>query len=320
MLIHLLAIVAGLWQLVMADSNNCSSSVTISSQSDANSLANCDSIDGSVTIASSASGTLTFNNVEEIKGSFTAEGAAGLTGLIMPDLDTIKGALTLDNLSTLTTLTMSALSDVASGITITGNSKLKTLSVADLEKVEGQLKLTGSFTSVSLPSLEEVTGETTIRGSKSMSCSALNTLQSEGVYRGSYSCVASGSSGSSLGPAAKGGIAVGVILGVLLILCAIWFFLRGRRSRKDRNVPPMASLSPTVVNIDEKLPNSHNSLSPLPSLKPLVPRKRVGPPAAQLDGRSIYEVPTTSTPICEYHELDAGPVLSSHQRPIHSEA
>ncbi|KAJ5363507.1 uncharacterized protein N7496_009220 [Penicillium cataractarum] len=320
MLIHLLAIFATLWQLVIADSNNCSNSVTISSQSDANNLANCDTVDGSVTIASSAGGTLTFNNVEEIKGSFTVEGVSGLTGLIMPDLDTIKGALTLDNLGSLTNLTMSALSDVASGITITGNSKLKTLSLANLEKVEGQLKLTGSFTSVSLPSLEEVQGETTTQGSKSMSCSALNTLQSQGVYRGSYSCVASGSNSSSLSPAAKAGIAVGVIVGVLLILFFLWYFLRGRRNRKNRNIPPMAWLSPSTVDSDEKQPSSHDNLTPLPSLKPPVPRKPVGPPAAQLDGRSIYEVPTTSTPVREYHELDAGPVLSSHQRPIHSEA
>jgi hypothetical protein len=150
-----------------------------------------------------------------------------------------------------------------------------------------------------------------------MSCSTLNSLQSEGVYRGSYSCVASGSS-SSLSPAAKGGIAVGVILGVLLILLVLWFILRARRRRKNRNMPP--SLSPSTVVDDEKQPSLHDQLSPLPSPKPPVPRKPLGPPAAQLDGCSIYEAPIASTPVREYHELDAGPVLSSHQRPMHSEA
>jgi hypothetical protein len=48
--------------------------------------------------------------------------------------------------------------------------------------------------------------------------------------------------------------------------------------------------------------------------QPPVPRKPLGPPAAQLDGRSISEVPIASTPVREYHKLDAGPVL------IHSEA
>lgn len=173
---------------------------------------------------------------------------------------------------------------------------------------------------MSLPSLEQVNGATTIRGSKSMSCSALNTLQSQGVYRGGYSCIASGSNSSSLSPAAKAGIAVGVIVGVLLILFFLWYFLRARRNRKSRNIPPIVSLSPSTVDSDEKQPSPHDNVSQLPSLKSTVPRKPVGPPAAQLDGRSIYEVPTTSTPVREYHELDAGPVLSSHQRPMHSES
>jgi hypothetical protein len=154
-----------------------------------------------------------------------------------------------------------------------------------------------------------------------MSCSALNSLQSRGVYHRGYSCVASSSS-SSLSPAAKAGIALGVILGVLLVLLVLWYALRARRHRKKRNIPPVASssLSPLTVKSDEKQPSLHDQLSPLPSRKPPVPRKPLGPAAAQLDGRSIYEVPNTSTPVREYHELDAGPVLSSHQRPIHSEA
>jgi hypothetical protein len=139
-----------------------SSSVTISSQSDANNVANCDILDGSLTIASSVSGTIMLNNIEEIKGSFTAERASGVTGIIAPDLDTIKGALTLDNLGSLTNLSMSALSDVSSGITITSNSKLTTLSMGDLEKVNGQLKLTGSFTRwVSCHALRDETADLT---------------------------------------------------------------------------------------------------------------------------------------------------------------
>jgi hypothetical protein len=152
-----------------------------------------------------------------------------------------------------------------------------------------------------------------------MLCSALNSLQSKGVYRGSYYCVASGS-GYSLSPAAKGGITVGVILGVLLILLVLWYVLRARRYRKNKNMPPVGSLSSSTVESDEKQTSLHDQPSPLPSPKPPVPRKPLGPPPAQLDGRSVYEMPNASTPVREYHELDAGPVLSSHQRPIHSEA
>lgn len=128
------------------------------------------------------------------------------------------------------------------------------------------------------------------------------------------------SSSSSLSPAVKGGIAVGVILGVLLILLVLWYLLRAQRHRTNRKIPPAASFSPPTVEPDEKQPSLHKQPSPLPSPKPPVPRKPLGPAAALLDGRLIYEVPNASTSVREYHELDAGPVLSSHQRPIHSEA
>lgn len=122
--------VAVLWQSVLADSNRCklalsfldveitscspltvvgSSSVTITSQSDADSLSNCDTVVGSVVIGSSASGTITIDNVEEIKGSLTAGGVIALTELVTRDLDTIQGSLSLKNLDSLTALTMNLL-------------------------------------------------------------------------------------------------------------------------------------------------------------------------------------------------------------------
>ncbi|KAJ5175791.1 uncharacterized protein N7482_001668, partial [Penicillium canariense] len=320
MLIHFLLVLCTLWQSGVADSDNCSSSVTISSQSDANNLASCDTLDGSVTISSSVSGVITLNNVAEIKGSFTMEGASGLTKLIVPDLETLQGALTLVNLESLTDLTMSALSEVSSGIIITGNSMLKSLNLEKLEKVDGQLELTGSFTSVSLPSLDEVKGQTTIRGAKVLSCKTLDSLQSEGVYQGAYSCTATDSSGASLSPGTKGGIAVGVIVGVILILLLLWYVLRRRRNRKNRSTSLESSSSPPSVVPDEKQPSRGYQPVPLQESKPMVPREPIGPAAAQLDHRSIYEAPVAPTPVREYHELDAGPVFSSHQRPIYPEA
>ncbi|KAJ5666611.1 hypothetical protein N7462_011020, partial [Penicillium macrosclerotiorum] len=294
-----------------------STSLTISSQSDADNLSNCDSLDGSITISSSASGVITLNNVEEIKGSLTAEGASGLTRLIAPDLETLKGALTLENLNSLTNLTLSALAQVSSGIAITNNAKLKTLDLEELEQVDGELKLTGSFTSISLPSLDEVNGKTTIRGSRSMSCSALNSLQSDNVYQGDYQCSVSS---SSLTAGVKGGIAIGVILGVLLIVILLWYLFRQRqqRQRKTKHAPLSPISSPSVGKETEKGPSPLYQPLPLEDQKPSMPRKPVGS-AIQLDGRSIYEAPIAPTPVREYHELDAGPVLSSHQRPIHAE-
>ncbi|KXG49552.1 uncharacterized protein PGRI_071330 [Penicillium griseofulvum] len=145
MIVIYLLMVAAAWQRAVADSDGCSSSVVISNQSDANKLTNCDTFGGSITISSSATGVITINNVEEIKGAFIAEGASGLTKIIMPDLDSVRGGVTLSNLISLTTITMGALSQVSSSIIITGNPKLKTLRFQDLDEVEGQLILTGSF-------------------------------------------------------------------------------------------------------------------------------------------------------------------------------
>ncbi|CAI7609900.1 unnamed protein product [Penicillium crustosum] len=324
MIVIYLLLIANAWQGAVADSDACSSSVTISSQSDADKLSSCDTFDGSITISPSTSGVITINNVEEIKGALIAEGASELTGLLTPDLDSVKGGITLSNLNSLTTITMGALSQVSSGLIITGNPNLKTLGFQDLEKVEGQLDLAGSFDSVSLPSLEQVKGRTTIIGSSSMLCSVLDKLKSNSVFRNGYTC-SSGSSG--LSPGAKGGIAVGVIVTVLLIVLLLWFVLRRRRQRKrtrgvQSTIPPSSTVS-TVVGPDEKALISQGSISPqeepLRSKEPqtLLPRKPVGS-AILLDGRSVYEVPNGSTPVHEYHELDAGPVFSSHQRPIHA--
>lgn len=132
---------------IITDHSLGSSSATISSQSDADTYADCDQIDGSITISSSARGSIILNNVTEIKGSFTAEGASGLTTLAAPDLETLEGALTVDSMSSLSNFSMNSLSEVSSGITIIANPKLKHLEFEDLEEVDGQLKLTGSFSS-----------------------------------------------------------------------------------------------------------------------------------------------------------------------------
>jgi hypothetical protein len=172
---------------------------------------------------------------------------------------------------------------------------------------------------VSLPSLDQVRGQTTIKSSGSISCSALNNLRSQDVFRGSYSC-SGGSSG--LSPGAKGGIAVAVILGVLFILAILWLVLRRRRQK--RGVPMARSSvsstsSPSTPHAQkEKTPSLEDKSWVLQESHIEMPRKPVGS-AIFLDSRPIHEAPNPSTPIQEYHELDAGPVLSSHQRPINSE-
>ena len=121
--------------------------MTISSQSDADALGDCDSIDGSVVVSSSASGSIVLYNITEIKGSFTAEGAPSLTTLAAPALESVDGSFTVDNMNSLSNLSMNALSKASSDVTVADNPKLKVLEFQDLEEVDGNLKLTGSFTS-----------------------------------------------------------------------------------------------------------------------------------------------------------------------------
>ncbi|KAJ5223917.1 hypothetical protein N7468_008459 [Penicillium chermesinum] len=223
-----------IWSRVCAvphddDDSSCSNSITISSQSDADRLGNCDTFNGNVTISSSASGVIHLNDVNEIRGSLTSTQGSNLTQLIAPDLDTIHGLLKLEQMDSLVNITLDSLQQVSGGITVTGNPNLQYLTFQDLKDVYGALELTGPFVSISLPSLDEVDGPTNIRGGGKMSCGPLDTLQSQGVYRGGYHCSSGGSSG--LSPGAKGGIAAGAVVAVLLIMFLIWWVLRRRQQR-----------------------------------------------------------------------------------------
>lgn len=178
---------------------------------------------------------------------------------------------------------------------------------------------------VSLPSLDQVNGRTIIEGAPSMSCNALDGLQSDDIYQGGYSCSTSSgdSSSSSLSAGAKGGVAGGVIVGVLLLVLLLWYWLRQRRNKRtqSKGFPAQATAPGPATTAGEKPPQYHQAPThEAQTSVPSVSRKPVGSPAAMLDGKSIHEAPIAATPVQEYHELDAGPVFGMHQRPIHSES
>lgn len=152
-----------------------------------------------------------------------------------------------------------------------------------------------------------------------MSCSTLDDLRTNGVFRGDYSC---SRASSKLSPGAKGGIAAGIILGVLLVLVILWFVLRLRRQKRRASTAQSyipSPVNPSTISIqNEKTPSLEDKPSPI-EVPPLhMPRKPVGS-AVFLDSHPIYEAPNASTPVQAYYELDAGPILSSHQRPINAE-
>jgi hypothetical protein len=87
---------------------------TINSQADATALSNCATISGSVVVSSSASGVISIDGPQQIKGDLICQNAGGLTSLGSTSLGTITGAFTLTNLTLLSTLAMSDLQTVGS--------------------------------------------------------------------------------------------------------------------------------------------------------------------------------------------------------------
>lgn len=86
-------------------SSVCSqSTATINSQTDATALADCSTISGSVLVSSSASGTISIDGPQQIKGDLICENAGGLTSLTSSSINAISGAFTLNNLTLLSTL------------------------------------------------------------------------------------------------------------------------------------------------------------------------------------------------------------------------
>jgi len=85
---------------------------TINSQADATALADCATISGSVVVSSAASGVISIDGPQQIKGDLICENAGGLTSLSSISIGTITGSFTLNNLTLLSTLSMSDLQTV----------------------------------------------------------------------------------------------------------------------------------------------------------------------------------------------------------------
>jgi aspartate 1-decarboxylase len=85
---------------------------TINSQADATALADCATISGSVVVSSSASGVISIDGPQQIKGDLICENAGGLTSLSSISIGTITGSFTMNNLTLLSTLSFSDLQTV----------------------------------------------------------------------------------------------------------------------------------------------------------------------------------------------------------------
>lgn len=175
---------------------------------------------------------------------------------------------------------------------------------------------------MSLSNLDKVYGKTSIQGSGDLSCNPLSKLQSDGVFKGSFSCSA-GSSGLSAG--AKAGIAIGVIVGVAIIAGLIWFLYKRRKTTAAfQSVPTAAETDPEKGAMQQPAAAVVASPPP-PVLASNIPRKPITPVPPEpdreipmLDSGLVHEVSAEPTGH-QVFELDAGPVQGTHQQPINHE-
>lgn len=97
-------------QIVFADSK-CGDT-TIETQSDADGIANCKTLDGKVTIKSTFSQGLSLNGVQKIKGDLMCDSCPDISSISADSLTSIGGNFTLSNVTSLTDLNMPQLSSI----------------------------------------------------------------------------------------------------------------------------------------------------------------------------------------------------------------
>lgn len=97
-------------QLVFADSK-CGDT-TIETQSDADGIANCKTIDGKVNIKSTFGQGLSLNGIEKIKGDLMCDSCPDISSISADSLSSIGGNFTLSNVTSLTDLNMPMLTSI----------------------------------------------------------------------------------------------------------------------------------------------------------------------------------------------------------------
>jgi len=93
------------------DDDTCSTTLNVTSQSDLDSISNCEMFKASINIGGNSS-VLTLNGVKNITGSLTINEAQDLNSFSAPDLETIDDSLDLEVLTVLDTLSMPKLENL----------------------------------------------------------------------------------------------------------------------------------------------------------------------------------------------------------------
>ncbi|KAL4898163.1 hypothetical protein BDV59DRAFT_166314 [Aspergillus ambiguus] len=270
----------------------CSGQISIASQSDADALSDCDTVNGDLTISNDATGTINLSDLEEVHGSLTVEGTSNLNSLQANDLESISGPVTIKDNANLNEVGLSGLSNVGGDLRVQGNDNLKNFPLDDLENVNGGMTLDGPFDKLSFSNLNQVNGQTSIQSSGTFSCGSLLSSGDDdddggsSVFSGSsYSCTTgtattstatstgtstdspqtstntASDSDSGLSGGAIAGIVIAVVVVVILILLFLWLLMR-RRRKQAAPVPPPTTNKDEEKNMMAVPPSGPNGKSP----------------------------------------------------------
>ncbi|KAL9060457.1 MAG: hypothetical protein Q9162_000630 [Coniocarpon cinnabarinum] len=196
--------------------------------------------------------TYTFDDLETVSQSLQVVNT-NLSALLFPKL-TRTGSIRIASNPGLAALGLPILQTSDGSFELTDNGMLSTVQfLPELADIHGNLNITGNFANVSMPALNNVTGNSYISSSADIS-STCNTLGSSGslaqkVVTGSAQCfsenrleegsLSTGTSGNhnGLSGGAIAGIVIGVAVVALIGASIAWIVSKRRAVRANEEVP-----------------------------------------------------------------------------------
>jgi len=133
-------------------------------------------------------GEVSFPVLEEIRSSAAFVNNT-FSDLALPELTEVGESLAFISNSQLTNLTVNSLTEVGGTFQIANNTKLDTVDGFEkLAVVGGAIDLSGTFSTVELPSLDDVRGGFNLQSTNNVSCTSFKELQGGVVKGDDFTC------------------------------------------------------------------------------------------------------------------------------------
>ena len=143
------------------------SSVTITSQEDADTISSCSTITGNLVLATNSAGSIALDGVQVIEGSFTSElcssgsSCSGLASLSSSTLTSVSYGVTLQSFSSLTNIDLPQLLSTGSAFSLEDLPALQNVSIPQLASAESfHISNTPQLTNLTLDLLQNVSSVT----------------------------------------------------------------------------------------------------------------------------------------------------------------